>query len=395
MTDLKHYHANIWKVYLIRMLFWMHFVAAVMVPFFTQWGGLQFSQILFINAWFMLWMFIFEVPTGTIADVFGRKRSMLTGTMIAIAGTLIYVSHPGFYIFLLAELVLACGYTMMSGAEEALAYDSLIMAGRDHDSKKVFGRMESFKLGGIIVGALAGGVIAKFFGLRLPFLMHCVPLAICALLVLSLKEPVHHQSDKKPRYTDLLKAGWQQFRSDKVIRILMLDMVSIGAWVWLIIWFYQKLLAMAGVDIVWFGLVHTLMCLAQIAVLERVAFLEKWLGSKRRLLVITAVIAGLGFIALGFLSNAWLIAAVIVIVSGFGLARGPLFTNYLNKFITSEKRAIMLSMVSMLRTITIMVVNTLAGIAAYFSITKTMTGIGLMILMLVMISKVSEDHLID
>ncbi len=387
--------ANIWKSYLIRMLFWMHFVAAVIVPFYTQWGHLPFSRILLINAWFMLWMFMFEVPTGTVADVLGRKPSLFMGAVISILGTLVYVSRPSFYIFLLAELILACGYSLISGAEEALAYDSLLMLNREAESKKVLARMESFKLTGIIIGALAGGVIAKYFGLRMPMLMQAVPLLAAALLILSLKEPVRHDGHKKPPYLDLLKAGWRQFRSNRVIRILMLDMVAVGAWVWLIIWFYQQLLKLAHVDIVWFGLVHTLMCVAQIMVLESVRKLETFLGGKRSLLMVLALVSGVGFILLGFLKNPWLIAAVIVVTSGFGLARGPLFINYLNKFISSDKRAIMLSMVSMLRTLTIVMVNILAGLAADHSITLTMVGVGVAIIVLVTVSKVREDHLLD
>ncbi|MBN2039184.1 MAG: MFS transporter [Spirochaetes bacterium] len=395
MSAENKFTSNIWKSYLIRMFFWMHFVAAVMVPFYMEWGHIRFSQILFLNAWFMLWMFIFEVPTGTIADVFGRKKSMLAGTITAICGVVLYVSFPNFYNFVLAEFILAAAYTMMSGAEEALAYDSLIMINRQAESKKIFARMESFKLTGIIIGALAGGVIAKYWGLRMPLLLHAVPQSICAILVLSLKEPVHHDLKEKPGYRTLLKAGLQQLKKDKIIRVLILDMVSIGAFTWLIIWFYQKLLEHAGVDIIWFGLVHTLMCIGQIAVLESVGLLERLLKGKRRLLMLTAILSAVCFILLGIISSAWIVTALIVICASFGLARGPLFTNYLNKYFSSDKRAIMLSLVSMLRTFMIVLVNIIAGLLADVSISLTLILIGGAILVLLFVSRIKEVHLQD
>src|SRR5438128_2276948 len=80
---LSGYRSNIWKLYLIRTLFWTHFFAAVMVPFYTQWGHLKLSTVFVVNAWFMLWNFFLEVPTGTIADFLGRKISLALGGLVA------------------------------------------------------------------------------------------------------------------------------------------------------------------------------------------------------------------------------------------------------------------------------------------------------------------------
>ena len=60
---------NIWKLYAVRLIFWMHFISAVLIPFYRDWGSISFTQIFFLNAWFMLCNFFLEVPTGTIADV--------------------------------------------------------------------------------------------------------------------------------------------------------------------------------------------------------------------------------------------------------------------------------------------------------------------------------------
>ena len=43
-------------------------------PSFTEWGGITFTQIMFLQGWFMAMIFIFEIPTGSIADYFGRKK---------------------------------------------------------------------------------------------------------------------------------------------------------------------------------------------------------------------------------------------------------------------------------------------------------------------------------
>jgi len=63
---------NVWKLNAVRLFFWLHFMASVLVPFFRDWGGISFTQIMLLNAWFMFWNFLLEIPTGTVADFWGR-----------------------------------------------------------------------------------------------------------------------------------------------------------------------------------------------------------------------------------------------------------------------------------------------------------------------------------
>ena len=108
-----------------RACFWMHFLSAVIVPFYTQWGGLTLAQMMAMNAWFMAWNFALEVPTGAVADVFGRKWSMVLGALCAAVAALVYVATHSIGVFLAAEVLYAVAYTLVSGADDALAFHQL------------------------------------------------------------------------------------------------------------------------------------------------------------------------------------------------------------------------------------------------------------------------------
>lgn len=162
------YSPNIWKLNAIRSLFWMHFFGPVLVPFFTQWGGLTLAQVFYMNAWFFFCNFLFEVPTGAVADFVGRKASLALGSLLGGAAAFFYTSRPLLAVFLVAEAVFALAFTFHSGADEALAYDSLKAMRQESSSKKVLSRMEAFKLGGILFADLIGGYIAERWGLTAP-----------------------------------------------------------------------------------------------------------------------------------------------------------------------------------------------------------------------------------
>lgn len=388
---------NVWKLYAVRLIFWTHFISSVLIPFFRDWGGISFKQIFFLNAWFMLWNFFLEVPTGTIADFWGRKASLFLGCVMGVIGVLVYASTPSFAVFLIAEIVLSCSFTLMSGADEALLYDSLVAIDATERSKTVFARLASFQMGGIVIGALGGSAIVSVTGsVRAPFLLQAVPMACGALVALSLCEPPRSlPGGGTPRYRDILRDGVRYFARHRVLRVLTADMVLVGCVTWLIIWLYQPLLEHAGVGLTWFGAVHAIMCVGQIIVLNNVGRLEYALGSKRRLLLVGALLPGCAFIVLGMTTLMPVVVLCIWIAASFGLSRTALFSSYMNKHIPSAHRATVLSCISMQRTLAIAIVNPIAGALADWSIPATLIMLGAAALVLAVLSRVEERYLID
>ncbi len=391
---------NVWKMYAVRFFFWTHFVSSVLIPFFQDWGGLDFSQILLLNAWFWAWNFLLEVPTGTVADFWGRRASVALSFVVATAGVLIYVSRPSFAVFLVAEVFLACSMTLLSGADEALVYDSLKELEKDPErlaerAGPTIARLESFKLGGILLGALLGSVIAARFGLTMPLKSQLVPLALGFLVALTLHEPPRKEDEEGSEpYLRILTSGVRYFVGHPVLRVLTFDMVLLGALAFMVIWLYQPFLARAGMPMAWYGTVHAAMVVAQILLLSNAAWLERLLGSQKRLLWVGPVVAGMAFIVLGATRFLPVVVVAIVVAAGFGLSRPALFGAYLNQHIPSEKRATVLSTVSMVRTIGIAVLNPIVGFFADRSLTATMIGLGVAMLVLTLVSGVEEEHLL-
>lgn len=393
----RRYHGNIRKMYIYRFLFDMYFISAVLVPFFIGWGGLKFSQIFYINAWFHLWSFLLEIPTGTVADFFGRKNSLILAPIVGILGAVVYTSYPHIAVFLIGEVIWAVSYTLASGADVALLYDSLKETGETKRSKSIISRLESIKLSGIVIGALIGSVIAKLINARVTFLFQIVPLAISLIVALTLNEPPTTESGrvKKESYFKILSDGIRYFTRHDILKILTLDMVTVNGLSFMIIWFYQQLLINAGVDIIYFGIIHSAMAVGQIIIISKFAFFEKVFGSKKKLLGFTAVMAGLLFVLLGLTSWAPVVIPAIIFAAGFGLSRIPLFTSYMNKYIPSDKRATILSATSMFRTFSIVIANLIAGTLVGWSVSYSLIILGIAIIIFSLFSKIREEHLID
>ena len=390
----ERFARNIPLLLIARLLFWTHFVSAILVPFFRDWGGRQLGQILLLNAWFMFWNCVLEVPTGAVADRFGRRASLLLGLAVGALSILVYVSTPRLGAFLLAEVVMAISYTLISGADEALLYDSLVAVGRTHEAQRAISRLESAKLLGIVLGALGGAALTNGLPLRGILALQAVPMAGAALVALGLVEPP--SAERATARTSLLRVareGLGLVLASPALRRLSFDLVSVGALSFLVIWLYQPLLEAAGITIGWFGPVHVALSLGQIAVLQGADRLEDLLGSRGRVLLACALLAGLGWIGLGFAHTPWTVVPLLVLVASFGLARGPLFGASLHRHIPSERRATALSGISMLRTLAIVIANGAVGLGVRVSLPGTALGVGALVVALALGARARAEQL--
>lgn len=122
--------------------------------------GLNLLEANLVNAVFYVTLFVFEIPTGAFADVFGRKTSVVLSGVFNTFGTLVYFLATGFWGFAAAEGLLAIGSTFVSGAFTAWAIDRMKHFGYRGISKNLFVKEQQVMLGVAIVGGLLGSFIA-------------------------------------------------------------------------------------------------------------------------------------------------------------------------------------------------------------------------------------------
>jgi len=369
---------NLAKLAAVRFFLWMHLFAAVIVPFFRDWGGLGFAAIFLVQAWFMVWSFVLEVPTGAVADRWGRRVSVACGAFVGAAGALLYASVPALPVFLAAEVLFALSMTLVSGADEALAYDSLVALGHEGEATRAMSRLEAWKLGGMLAGALAGAAIAAWKGPRAPMLLQPVPSLLAGILALRLVEPPREAAGRAaPGYLAVFREGVRHLAGSPVLRALALDVSANGALVWLVVWLYQAQLGRAGLPLWSFGIVHAALTLGQIALLARVSTAAALVGGLRRLVRLAAVVPPLCLLGLAATANPVASVALSVVAAVLGFARLPLFSGVLNRHIPSEQRATVLSAVSAIRTLGVAIAYPLFGFVVDRSLPLALAALGL------------------
>jgi MFS family permease len=391
----KKYRQNITLLYAMKIFASIHFFGSVLIPFFEEYGGLNFAQTMILESIFMGGIFLMEIPTGTIADKYSRKLSLNLSFVVNIIAVGVYVIKPSFWFFALGEIIWAVAIALHSGAYDALLYDTLVEIGEEETSQKHYARMHSMGLIAMSLGSISGGFIAKYFGLRATMVYSAVPLMITFLLSLRLKEPETHNLSKDKKPWQIFKQGFHHIKGSKALQRIIGDMVIIAMIGYFGIWLYQKRLGDIGMDIKYFGLVQTSSIILQVIIMNLSKPLEKLFHSKKKVLTFSAVSVGLGFLITGFSTNILISAIGFVIAISFGMTYRIPSMNYMNKHIPSDQRATILSTASMFRQCAIMMTNPLLGFGVEWNVTVILLILGLIGCGWAVISPLQESDLLD
>ena len=105
--------------------------------------------------------FLFEMPSGALADLVGRKKVMFWGRIFAAVSALVLLFSVELWQFILGFVLAALGYNLNSGSEEALVYDSLKQLHKEQEYVKVNSRMNVLIEIAAGAGTFLGGILAE------------------------------------------------------------------------------------------------------------------------------------------------------------------------------------------------------------------------------------------
>ena len=150
-------------------------------------------------------MVLFEVPTGIVADSWGRRASYLLGTITLAVTTALYlwlwVIEGPFWGWAVSSVLLGLGFTFFSGATEAWLVDALRATGYEGELDPVFARAQVFMGGGMLLGAGGGGYLAQWLGLGAPYVVRAGVLVVVFVVAAVLMHDLGFTPDRSQGLT--------------------------------------------------------------------------------------------------------------------------------------------------------------------------------------------------
>ena len=197
-------------------------VATVMIVYHIETVHLNPLQLILVGTTLEVACFIFEIPTGIVADVYSRKLSIVIGVVLTGVGLILEGSISSFVFVLVAQIVWGLGSTFISGSVEAWIAEEE----KDKDLDEIYIKGAQAGQIGAFIGIVLSTVIANF-SVRLPIIVSGVLFIILALFLwLYMPEnnfkpsaPGDLNTFKKMVYT--FKSGLKFVKSKSIIMILL------------------------------------------------------------------------------------------------------------------------------------------------------------------------------
>ncbi len=180
INEIKGTSRNIPLMYATTFIGGMLFFLPVLALYYEQslFTATNIALIFAVEAFAGI---IFEIPTGAIADLFGRKKTLVVSNAMTLCALLFLYIGGDITMFIAYAILNAFARSLTSGTDTALIYDSLKEEGREDQFKKIIGTYMALWPFGATIGSLIGGYLAKT-SLQLTVSASFIPITVVLLL---------------------------------------------------------------------------------------------------------------------------------------------------------------------------------------------------------------------
>jgi MFS family permease len=355
-----HFFSSLIPAYVIERLYWEE-------------RGMTIQMVVYTEIIFAVTIVLLEIPTGIMADKWGRKKMLLLSALLGCTEFLLLLYATAFWHFALVVFLAGISRSAASGSENALLYDSLKLQGQEATFEKQLGRLNACGFLSAILAALSGSMLANRFGLELNYWISLGSALIALCFSIWLVEPdiagirpgasadgdcSHRAAEAEPTdncspaagdipisFKQYAAASLRFFRSDPGVCAVVLSGMVTGSAMGYIEEFWQLYASRLGLPVVYFGMLSAAIMLLQLPgnLLAHV-LLRRF--SYRTLIVGSTAIFTAGFTCIAGSRDTIGLAAMLTICLCSGLMV-PLTTGYLHHRTESSMRATIASFQSL------------------------------------------------
>jgi len=322
-------------------------------------AGLNIVEAFAANAFFTAGMVLFEIPTGVLADTKGRRLSYLIGTLTLAVTTLLYlvldIVHAPFLYWAIVSLFLGLGFTFFSGATDAWLVDALKATKYKGQLDAVFGKAQVATGIAMLVGSVAGGLIAQVSNLGVPYLVRVLLLVATFVVAFIYMKDLGFTPEKQATYVKSVKSIFASsfkygFGQPAVRWVILAAPFISGVSVYIFYALQPYLLQLYGDSTAYWiaGLAAAVVAGAQIAGGLLVPFFRRLFTRRSAWLLTGTFASALLLISLTLVPNFYFAIGMVVLWGLIGASVMPVRQAYLNDLIPSKQRATVLSFDSLL-----------------------------------------------
>jgi len=317
-------------------------------------AGLSITEAFAANAFFTAGQVLFEVPTGVVADTTGRRASYLFGAATLFASTILYLwlwqAGGPFWAWAVVSMILGLGFSFFSGATEAWLVDGLNAAKYDGTIESAFAKGQVASGVAMLTGTVAGGVIAQFTNLGVPYALRAAMLALTFVVALALMRDTGFTPRKSASFPKemrrILKSSLDHGFRQRPVRWLMLAAPfsgGVGIYAFYAMQPYLLELYGRGDSYAVAGVAAAVVAGTQIVGGLVVPYAHRAFRRRTTVLLFGSVVSAAALALIGLAPNFWVALTLLAVWALVFAGTVPVRQAYINGLIPSSERATILS----------------------------------------------------
>lgn len=337
MTYQERLQRNVYRTLLVGYFQVFLVIIPVAVPFFSS-LGLSMGDVFLLQAWFGLVVLITEMPSGYVADVLGRKNTLVAGVVLGAIGHSVLLGAEGFWSLMVFEGFLGLAHSLISGADLAMLYDTELALDRSEDEQRqVVGKLYGARTFSEACAGIVCTLVLIYAGFAELIYVQVIVGWLPVLLVSRLVEPPGQRLPQESHSANMKHILRYMLTHSNVLRLVLLALSLWSLTTFYAVWLLQKLWQIQGIELAHFGWLWSGLTLVA-------AFAGRWahrfedLVGPRGVLLFMGLAPAAGYLGLGVfgIAGGLLAATTFFLARGFGLV---LLRDALNKRVPSEFRA--------------------------------------------------------
>lgn len=354
-------------------------------------------------------IYIFEIPSGVIADRYGKKTELVFCFIFYITSFLLFFFATGFVGFVFAMSLFALGEAFRSGTHKAM-----IMAYMDRhelkDSKtRIYGLTRSYSLIGSMIASLVSiGLVLWLPSIRYLFLVAIIPYVIDLLMILTYPSYLNEKRDATFSIKSFIKSnidGITYTFKDKNVRNAVFNSSTYQAFFKAIKDYIQPLIlditgsiiVFSSLDndqhkTVYIGIIYTIIYFIS-AISSRNAHYVQGFGSHKTLIKWMWLLTAVVLLVMSFLQSSLIIVfSVFVVLYVIMNIRKPIMVDVIGEATVDDKRATVLSIEAQMASLMIAISAPLIGLLAEYSMQALFMTLSVLMFFIFIFSKTKEKN---
>ncbi len=214
MKDVEYGKRNRILLYIYEFISTMILFYIVDTLFYLE-RGISSSAYMFFVVVMYITKLIFEIPSGILADKYGKKKILLISQIMFIISTIIFIFAYNYTVFIIAIIIASLQKCFSTGIVNSFLYESL--KEKEKFNKVLFIKNTMYCIS-YMIAMLLGGYLGEKYGLIIDYYVTLIPLILGLIIICFIKDTINNKESNTKRKIDILRNGITEIKNNKFIK---------------------------------------------------------------------------------------------------------------------------------------------------------------------------------